>query len=473
VQAARLRPKEEGLQAICEKLGLSCIAPRRKINVMIVGNHSAGKSSYINWYIGEHVQSTAVAIETQGFTLVTSGKRRETLKGQATMQLFKHLKEELEPFAPQIYNGLQTEVSTSKERCFPLITFIDTPGLVDGSFQYPFPVEDAILQVAKHVDLIYIFFDPIGQALCDRTMNVIERLNQEHAEKLKYFLSKADTVPNERDRQKVVVQITQNLSSRVRNAHAFELPSLYIPGSSNPSCKIDNIIEQTCDEMQQTINQSVQNNLDKLEQDCRVVSERIEELLKADAVAQSHNLKAATYGWLAFFASLLGPLVVLMYALHQGGLITSFAESLAASDAFSSKFPSKFPSKVLTAFGQTCDVLVTGGDATGGDATAARTGGLLSRTQFVLGSFGYFVVLQVASRLLRRYQPAFTKREIANLSGTQRYVTQDLLELKTQLWKRYLEQCSSDPSGMQIPFSPAGAPGAESPANASPPSKED
>ena len=33
--------------AICQKIGIACIAPRRKINVMIVGNHSAGKSSYI------------------------------------------------------------------------------------------------------------------------------------------------------------------------------------------------------------------------------------------------------------------------------------------------------------------------------------------------------------------------------------------------------------------------------------------
>jgi len=45
--------------------------------------------------------------------------------------------------------------------------------------------------------------DPIGQALCDRTMTVIERLNVDHATKMRYFLSKADTVPSERDRQKV------------------------------------------------------------------------------------------------------------------------------------------------------------------------------------------------------------------------------------------------------------------------------
>ena len=30
-------------------------------------------------YIEEHVQRTAVAIETQGFTLITSGKKRESL----------------------------------------------------------------------------------------------------------------------------------------------------------------------------------------------------------------------------------------------------------------------------------------------------------------------------------------------------------------------------------------------------------
>lgn len=80
------------------------------------------------------------------------------------MQLFQHLRHDLRDFAPAIYNGLQTEVSTSKEKCFNLITFIDTPGLVDGSFTYPFPVEDVIVNMAKHTDLIYIFFDPIGQA---------------------------------------------------------------------------------------------------------------------------------------------------------------------------------------------------------------------------------------------------------------------------------------------------------------------
>ena len=60
------------------------------------------------------------------------------------------------------------------------------------------------------------------------------------------------------------------------------------------------------------------------------------------------------------------------------------------------------------------------------------------------------VVLQVASRFLRKYQPAYTAREAANLRGTRQYVQADLIELKTSLYKQYLDECSSDPSGMQL-----------------------
>jgi len=60
---------------------------------MIIGNHSAGKSSFLNWYIGETIQHTGVAIETRGFSFLTSGRKRETLKGDATLAYFDHLRE--------------------------------------------------------------------------------------------------------------------------------------------------------------------------------------------------------------------------------------------------------------------------------------------------------------------------------------------------------------------------------------------
>lgn len=55
-----------GLVTIAQWLGLSIIAPHKKISILLIGNHSAGKSSLVNWYIEDTVQRTGVAIETQG-----------------------------------------------------------------------------------------------------------------------------------------------------------------------------------------------------------------------------------------------------------------------------------------------------------------------------------------------------------------------------------------------------------------------
>lgn len=50
-------------------------------------------------------------------------------------------------------------------------------------------------------DLILVFFDPMGQALCKRTLNIVESLNQKHGDRLRFYLSKADEAGGESDRQ--------------------------------------------------------------------------------------------------------------------------------------------------------------------------------------------------------------------------------------------------------------------------------
>ena len=165
-----------------------------------LGNHSAGKSSFINWYIEEHVQRTGVAIETQGFSFVTSGRRRESLTGNATLHLYPHFKP-LQAM-PGVVDYLSTEISTSKQKKFPLVTFVDSPGLVDGDMCYPFDVNESILWLAELCDMVFVFFDPIGQALCKRTLNVVEKISSKHPERMRFYLSKADEAGHESDRQR-------------------------------------------------------------------------------------------------------------------------------------------------------------------------------------------------------------------------------------------------------------------------------
>jgi hypothetical protein len=56
-------------------------APKDRITCLLVGNHSAGKSSFVNWYIGEKIQNESVAIETAGITVIRKGKSRTAWKG--------------------------------------------------------------------------------------------------------------------------------------------------------------------------------------------------------------------------------------------------------------------------------------------------------------------------------------------------------------------------------------------------------
>jgi hypothetical protein len=97
-----------GLITIAQWLGLSIMAPNKKISILLIGNHSAGKSSLINWYIEDNVQRTGVAIETQGklvcvksyllitastFTgvsIITSGKRRESLMVKSKAEKYRN-----------------------------------------------------------------------------------------------------------------------------------------------------------------------------------------------------------------------------------------------------------------------------------------------------------------------------------------------------------------------------------------------
>jgi hypothetical protein len=58
---------------------------------------------------------------------------------------------------------LGTEISTSKQKKFSLVTFVDTPGLVDGDMKYPFDVNKSILWLGMYQRcLLTVFLARVG-----------------------------------------------------------------------------------------------------------------------------------------------------------------------------------------------------------------------------------------------------------------------------------------------------------------------
>jgi len=407
-----------GLVETAEALGLKLLAPRKKITIMLIGNHSAGKSSFVNWYIEEHVQRTGVAIETQGFSFVTSGRRRESLTGNATLHLYPHFKPLQE--MPGVIEYLQTEISTSKQKKFNLVTFLDTPGLVDGDMNYPFDVNESMLWLADLSDLIFVFFDPIGQALCKRTLNIVEAMSQKHCERMRFYLSKADEAGHESDRQRVMMQIVQELCKRPGlNRTGFDMPTIYIPNPNKPS-RCVNQIEEVCKDIEKTINQTIQNTLNSLEKDCDRIGELVDEAIARDNRARSANLTAYLRGGILYLITFSIP-VLLAIHLAAGFVTNRFLEDTLGKDgtealklylspirSIAEKVPEEYES------------------------------------YSVVFLAGLFLLLLMLSKLTSRTTPTLTRKQKRQLLDKQEYVTNVVKTKKKSLYSEYLQQTVSD-----------------------------
>ncbi|XP_036446414.1 uncharacterized protein si:ch211-11k18.4 [Colossoma macropomum] len=409
---------DSGLITIAQSVGVTLLPPRKKITVMLMGNHSAGKSSFINWYIEEHIQKTGVAIETQGFTFVTSGRKRESLTGNATLHLYPHFKPLQEFKGVSEYLG--TEICTSRQKRFSLVTFVDTPGLVDGDMKYPFDVDQAVLWLGDLCDLILVFFDPMGQALCKRTLNIVEMLNEKHGDRLRFYLSKADEAGGESDRQRVMMQIVQELCKRPGlNKCGFDMPTIYVPNPNKPS-RCVNQIEEVCRTIEKTINQTVQNTLNSLEKDCELISEAITDTLNNDRQCSVENRRARCKGCALGLLGFTIPLLMLA-ALVLGSLSKEVLDLVLGADG--TEALSLYLAPVVRAF-----------ESVSGEMQLYICGGL------VLLSF----ILLILSRFSSRTKPTLSGKQKRQLQEKLEYVQEVVKSKKKELYEEYLRQSVGD-----------------------------
>ncbi|XP_024278553.1 uncharacterized protein LOC115145250 isoform X1 [Oncorhynchus nerka] len=409
---------DSGLVAVAQSVGVTLLAPRKKITVMLMGNHSAGKSSFINWYVEEHIQRTGVAIETQGFSFVTSGRKRESLTGNATLHLYPHFKPLHEIKGVSEYLG--TEICTSRQKRFSLVTFVDSPGLVDGDMKYPFDVDQAIMWLGELCDLILVFFDPMGQALCKRTLNIVEKLNEKHGDRLRLYLSKADEAGGESDRQRVMMQIVQELCKRPGlNKCGFDMPTIYVPNPNKPS-RCVNQIEEACRTIEKTINQTVQNTLNSLEKDCELITEAIADTLSQDRQTSVDNRRARCKGCLLALLGFSVPFM-LMAALVLGSFSKELLEMALGDDGIEAL--SLYLAPVVRVF-------------------------VSMSVEYQLYSCGGLIFLSFLLLILARFsfrtQPTLSGRQKRQLQEKMDYVQEVVKTKKKKLYEEYLRQSVGD-----------------------------
>lgn len=205
--------------------------------VLVIGNHSAGKSTFINRMLGRNAQETGVAPTDDGFTVLErhTGKTDDiddgpTLLGCPENKPFK----ELQRFGQSFWGHLRRKrLVLPDDTQMPYgLQLVDSPGMIDmplkaeggsaGGRGYNFL--EVVRWFAKRADLILLLFDPEKPGTTGETLDVLTRSLAGLDHKFLIVLNKVDQLDNSVDFARAYGTLGWALSKVIPRK---DLPAIY------------------------------------------------------------------------------------------------------------------------------------------------------------------------------------------------------------------------------------------------------
>ena len=151
--------------------------------VLLLGNHSAGKSTFINTLMGESVQATGVAPTDDGFTLIKRGDVTTEEDGPTAVGTPSHGLQELSTFGNTFVNLLKMKVRKVDEssNCPKNLILVDSPGMIGSpgegrdhtGSERGYDLLKVTRWFAERADCILIMFDPANPGTTGETLDVL------------------------------------------------------------------------------------------------------------------------------------------------------------------------------------------------------------------------------------------------------------------------------------------------------------
>eukprot|EP00658_Telonema_sp_P-2_P033396 TRINITY_DN24521_c0_g1_i3.p1 TRINITY_DN24521_c0_g1~~TRINITY_DN24521_c0_g1_i3.p1 ORF type:complete len:473 (-),score=120.78 TRINITY_DN24521_c0_g1_i3:405-1823(-) len=221
--------------------------------VFLLGNHSSGKSSFINYMMGREVQTTGVAPTDDSFTIIAPGDEDTDRDGPAVIGNPDLGFSSLRAFGPNMIN--HTQLKVRKQIAFDDMMMVDSPGMIDspGSVDDPlagrgYDFSQVVKWYAERADVIFLFFDPDKPGTTGETLEVLTTALSGMDHKLHIVLNKADQFNKIHDFARAYGSLCWNLSKVI---HRKDLPRIYtmcLPVGQSSSLGISDL-ESTRDEV--------------------------------------------------------------------------------------------------------------------------------------------------------------------------------------------------------------------------------
>lgn len=264
---------------------LPAVRPGEPAIAFFVGNHSSGKSTYINYLMeGAAVQDTGVAPTDDGFTVLKHAEEERDVVGPAALSELGPEFARLGNLGPKFLERLRVRY---RNRPMLLKTIlIDSPGMLDATerkIAREYDFFSALSIFAEAASMIIVLFDPEKPGTTGETIDALSGPLADKVTKLHIVMNRCDQLSGVYDYGRAYGSLCWNL------AHAMQikdLPKIYpcrVPTGKDGSGQIDTaFMDAARDEMSfkiknaaesraSTVVESARNDLNRLLMQIRMV----------------------------------------------------------------------------------------------------------------------------------------------------------------------------------------------------------
>nr|MBF0222135.1 dynamin family protein [Desulfobulbaceae bacterium] len=212
--------------------------------VLILGNYSSGKSTFINELVGKDIQRTGQAPTDDSFTIITSPEKGG-IEGETPGSDIVNNQElpfvPFKAFGEQFISHLRLKKVDSP--LFENLAIIDSPGMLDSVSEKDrgYDYTAAVKEFAKLADIIVLMFDPHKAGTIKETYNTIRNTLPEATgeDRVIFVMSRIDECDNKADLVRSYGTLCWNLSQMTGRK---DIPRVYLtfsPDMANITAELE------------------------------------------------------------------------------------------------------------------------------------------------------------------------------------------------------------------------------------------
>ena len=219
----------------CYTFSRSTVSPNSLPYVLFLGNHSSGKSSFINYLLeGNSVQDVGIAPTDDAFTFILHGEDERDAVGPAALEMLPEELKQLNNFGPELVQRVRVKVRNRD--VLKNVVLVDSPGMIDASeksISRGYDFFGVIKFLAEITDLVLMLFDPDKPGTTGEAVEAMTGPLTGFFFKLRLIFNKCDRFTSMYDYARAYGALCWNLAHALPFKDLPKIYNCYLPGRAH------------------------------------------------------------------------------------------------------------------------------------------------------------------------------------------------------------------------------------------------